>query len=232
MNFPKPLIAATLLRRYKRFLADVRLTDGIVLTAHCPNSGSMLGCADPGIAAYLSESDNPKRKYRHTLEMVKPQECWVGINTSRTNDLVEEAVRQGVIKELAHCAKLRREVVSSPGSRLDFQFDERGRTVFMEVKNCTLAEDGTALFPDAVTSRGTKHLRELMALRQKGCRAIIFFLVQRIDTKRFTAAARIDPLYAATLAEAVQTGVEVLAYQAVVTPASINVTQPLPVVFR
>lgn len=230
MIFPRPLITATLLRRYKRFLADVRLSDDSVLTVHCPNSGSMLGCATAGIAACLSESDNPKRKYRHTLEMVKPHECWVGINTARTNDLVEEAARQGLIGELAHCKKLRREVVTSPGNRLDFQFDEAGRQVFMEVKNCSLAENGSALFPDAVTSRGTRHLRELMALRQKGARAIIFYLVQRSDTVRFMAAAHIDPLYTATLAEAAKRGVEILAYQAEVTPFSISVTRPLKVV--
>lgn len=232
MIFPKPLIAATLLRRYKRFLADVRLPDGTVLTVHCPNSGSMLGCAAPGIAACLSESDNPKRKYRHTLEMVKPEECWVGINTARTNDLVEEAFRQGLIEELTGCDKLRREVVSSPGSRLDFQMQEGDRPVFMEVKNCTLAENGNALFPDAVTSRGTRHLRELITLRESGARAIIFYLVQRTDTWRFTTAAHIDPLYAATCAEASKRGVEILAYQAEVTPASILVTGALPVLIR
>ncbi|MEJ2691162.1 MAG: DNA/RNA nuclease SfsA, partial [Deltaproteobacteria bacterium] len=199
MIFPKPLIAATLLRRYKRFLADVRLGDGTELTVHCPNSGSMLGCADPGIAARISTSDKPNRKYPHTLEMVKPRECWVGINTSRTNDLVEEAVREGLIRELRHCEKLQREVHSSPETRLDFHFIEEGRQVFMEAKNCTLAENGNALFPDAVTSRGTKHLRELVSLRHQGARSIIFYLVQRMDVERFMAAANIDPTYAAAL---------------------------------
>lgn len=230
MIFTKPLLAATLLRRYKRFLADVRLADGTVLTVHCPNSGSMLGCAAPGIPACLSAADNPKRKYRHTLEMVKPRECWVGINTARSNDLVAEAVGLGLIRELIRCTKMEREVVSSPGTRLDFRFWDGDRPLFMEVKNCTLAEKGNALFPDAVTSRGTRHLRELIALRHQGARAIIFYLVQRTDTERFMPAARIDPLYAATLGTAVQNGVEVLAYQAEVRPESINVTRPLPVV--
>jgi len=228
MLFRQPLQQVTLLRRYKRFLADVRTADGTVLTVHCPNSGSMLGCAAPCIAACISDSGNPKRKYRYTLEMVRPQACWVGINTARTNDLVEEALRCGTISELAGFSDLRREVRTSAGSRLDFELFFGSHRLFLEVKNCSLAKNGHAMFPDAVTSRGTKHLRELMALRKAGFRAVIFFCIQRQDATFFTPAAEIDPVYAASLRQAAEAGVEPLAYRATVSPVEIRIEDPCP----
>jgi len=227
MRFSPPLIPAALVRRYKRFLADVELADGSRITVHCPNSGSMLGCADAGIEARISLSANPKRKYPHTLEMVRPGGVWVGINTARTNSLVEEAVRGGIIPEFAG-AKVRREVRYGK-SRLDFLLERSGEHIYMEVKNCTLARKGTAMFPDAVTARGKRHLEELVRAKKAGHRAVIFFCVQREDADRFAPAAEIDPAYAAALAEAAENGVEVMAWQARVNPEEIRIFRPLTV---
>lgn len=230
MFFSPPLQHATLLKRYKRFLADVRLPDGKEITIHCPNSGSMTGCDAPGSAVCISQSDNPKRKYPHTFEMVQVNKTWVGINTSLTNSLVEEALRRGYIKELLTFDRLRREIKVSDHSRLDFLLEKEGEKIYIEVKNCTLARGDTALFPDAVTSRGTRHLQELIRLHQQGHQAALLFCVQRNDTSFFRPATDIDPLYAKTLRKAHDTGVKVLAYQAEVSPVAIQITRRLPVI--
>lgn len=229
MTFDQILEQATLIKRYKRFLADIALADGSSLTIHCPNSGSMKSCADPGSPVCFSTSDNPKRKYPHTLEMVHDGKTWIGVNTSRTNTLVAEAIEQGRIKELKDFDNLRREIKTSDGSRLDLMLEQGSDRIYIEVKNCSLVVDGCAMFPDAVTSRGTKHLLELARLVDEGNRGIIFFLVQRQDGNCFSPAAEIDPLYASTLQSVHQKGVEILVYQARVTPKSIEVTTPLPV---
>jgi sugar fermentation stimulation protein A len=229
MHFPVKLRPATLLRRYKRFLADVRLENGQELTIHCPNSGSMRSCSEPGSPICYSTSDNPKRKYPQTLEMVHNGTTWIGVNTSRTNAVVTEALEQGRIEELKKFDRLRREVQTSGGSRLDIMLEQGGKKTYVEVKNCSLVEDGCALFPDAITSRGTKHLLELARLVSAGHAGVIFFLVQRLDGHRFSPAAAIDPLYARTLSDVVQRGVKILVYQARVTPDSIEVVRPLPV---
>jgi len=230
MRFSPPLQPAVLIRRYKRFLADVEIDDGRILTVHCPNSGSMRGCDPPVAPVMLSRSDNPRRKYAHTLEMVRINGCWVGINTARTNDIVEEGLLRGIIDELSPFDTLRREVTVSGRSRLDFLLQSGDRSTYLEVKNCTLAENGTALFPDAVTSRGTRHLHELAALRAAGNRAAVLFCVQRRDTDHFQPAVGIDPLYAETLAAVRRQGVLVLACQALVSPEEIRLQRPLPVV--
>lgn len=229
MRFPLPLQPATFIRRYKRFLVDVRLPDGHEITVHCPNTGSMQGCLAPGCEVRLLASANPKRRYGYTLEMTRPGTEWIGVNTSRTNSLVREALLNGVVSELAGIDHCRAEVKVSAGSRLDFMLQRGSQTIYMEVKNCTLAQEGIALFPDAVTSRGTKHLHELMALKAQDHGAVIFFCVQRGDANRFAPASRIDPLYARTLAEAARAGVMVLAYQAEVGEEGIDIRRPLPV---
>jgi sugar fermentation stimulation protein A len=230
MKFPVELQEAELIRRYKRFLADILLDDGTELTIHCPNSGSMRSCSEPGSRVCFSRSDNPKRKYPHTLEMVKVGEGWVGVNTSLTNQLVTEALSNGTIVELAGFDSLKREVKTSDGSRLDILLIKDGKKTYVEVKNCSLVENRSALFPDAVTARGTKHLNELSHLLRQGHQGVIFFLVQRSDADTFTPAAAIDPLYAETLARVREEGVMVLAYQAEVTPEAIEVTGSMPVV--
>lgn len=229
MRFEHPLKRGILLKRYKRFLADIRLPDGSEITAHCPNSGSMRSCSEPGSQVCYSRSENPGRKYPHTLEMVYNGKNWIGINTSRTNAIVVEALEKGRIKELTQFTAIRREVKTSPHSRLDLMIEKDGKQTFIEIKNCSLVEKGCALFPDAVTSRGTKHLHELSRLVSLGHRGVILFLIQRQDCDRFAAAATIDPLYAATLAEVYRAGVEILAYQAEVTPESVEVITSFPV---
>ncbi len=229
MQFEQPLIPAILVRRYKRFLADVTLADGTPLTVHCPNSGSMLGCAAPGSRVLLSRAANPRRKYACTWELVEVNGGWVGINTARTNHLVHEALAAGRIVEIGPVDEIRAEVKVSDRSRLDLLLRQGERLTYVEIKNCTLAEDGVAMFPDAVTSRGARHLEELAALRRDGFGAVIFFCVQRGDAEVFTPAARIDPRYAAILARVAALGVRVLAYRAEVRPEGVRVVAGLPV---
>lgn len=229
MKFDQKLLPGVLIRRYKRFLADVELDSGETITVHCPNSGSMLGCSEPSSPVLLSRSENPKRKYPHTLEMVQADSIWVGVNTALTNHLVREALEDGVIEEFGRPEKIRAEVKTSANTRLDFMLECGGSTIYMEVKNCSLAEDGRAMFPDAVTARGTKHLLELEALRREGHGAAVLFCVQRGDADCFFPATHIDPLYGETLARVQEAGVMVLAYQADVSPGEIRVAWKLPV---
>jgi len=229
MRFLQPLLTGRLVRRYKRFLADVELADGSLLTVHCPNSGSMLGCREPGSPVLISRAENPKRKYGYTLEMVRVGNTWVGINTSLANKLVAEAIENGLVGELAGVEAITPEVKVSPQSRLDFLLTCKEMKIYLEVKNCTLAEEGIAMFPDAVTTRGSKHLVELLALRQRGHRAVVFFCVQREDVTSFSPAEHIDRHYAETLRAVAGQGVEVLAYQARLSPGEIRIAAPLPV---
>ncbi|WP_028585665.1 DNA/RNA nuclease SfsA [Desulfogranum mediterraneum] len=229
MQLPPRRSAAILLKRYKRFLADVRLADGRELTIHCPNSGSMRGCSAPGSPVIISHSDNPRRKYAWTLEMIQVDNSWIGVNTSLTNRLVHEALANGTIDDFGTLKSIRAEVKVSTKSRLDFLLEgDRGQS-YLEVKNCSLAEEGLALFPDAVTARGTRHLEELITLVGSGYGAAVLFCIQRQDAEAFAPAAAIDPLYAATLSRAAQAGVRVLAYQARVEPEEISIVRHLPV---
>ncbi len=224
------MIEARLIRRYKRFLADVEVDDGEILTVHCPNSGSMLGCAGDGWPVRLSTSDNPNRKYPHTLEMVHNGICWIGINTQRANSVVEEAIRGGLIDELQGFDELRCEVKLGEKSRIDFAMDSAVGRTWIEVKNVTLVDNGGRYaFPDAVTSRGAKHLRELVTAVEAGDRAVMFYLIQRSDGQGFTTADDIDPTYGKELRRAVDAGVEVLAYRADVSPVEIRVVERIPV---
>lgn len=234
MRIDPPLQPARLVRRYKRFLTDVELPDGSTLTVLCPNTGSLLGCVVEGAPVWLSHSDAPTRKYAHTWEQVQaPSGAQVGINTQIANRLVEEAITSGVIKELGGYARIAREVrYGSESSRIDLLLDGPGMPpCFVEVKNVTAAvDDGVALFPDAVSERGSKHLRELMQEVARGHRAVLVFCVQRADVNEVRPADRIDPLYGRTLREALAQGVEALAYRARVTPEEIVLVQRIPVV--
>ncbi len=230
MKLP-PLIPGRLIKRYKRFLADIELPDGSTITAHCPNSGSMLGCNLPGSPVMLSISSNPNRKLTHTWELVQFGEYWIGLNTMLPNRLAEEAILDGTITELNGYRTLRREVpYGSERSRIDLLLEgDKGRC-YVEVKNVTLVEGGMALFPDAVTERGQKHLRELMEVVRNGNRGVILFTVQRGDGSTVAPADRIDPEYGRLLREAVKNGVEALAYRAEVQPEEIRLTGRLEVV--
>lgn len=229
MKLPHPLTAGRLLRRYQRFLADVELADGTVVTAHCPNSGSMLGCAVPGSRVLLSSSDNPSRKLPFTWELVQADGCWVGINTALPNRLVREGIEQGIVSELQGYERIRPEVCyGSERSRIDLLLEEPGQC-YVEVKNVTLVEDGVARFPDAVTVRGQKHLRELMAMVEAGARSVNLFVVQRADARAVAPADAIDPAYGRLLRQAAGAGVELLAYRARVTPSEIVLCHRLPI---
>lgn len=230
MVLPQPLYRGTLIRRYQRFLADVLLADGTVVTAHCPNSGSMRGCADPGSTVLLSRSDNPKRKLPYTWELVMAGGTWVGINTAHPNRLVKDAVSLGNVPELAGFPDIRTEVPYGTGSRIDLLLANASGLCYVEVKNVTLVDGETALFPDSVTARGQKHLRELMQVVHNGSRGVIFFVVQRGDASCVAPADGIDPEYGRLLRLAVENGVEALAYQAHVDPDGICLAGPLPVV--
>ncbi len=229
MRFASPLIRGTLILRYKRFLADIRLTSGAIVTAHCTNTGSMIGCKEPGSAVYLSRSDNAKRKLPYTWELIKANRTWVGINTLQPNKLVAEAVAAGVITELSGYPVIHREVKVSAHSRLDLCLEGESGRCFVEVKNVTLAVDGTAAFPDAVSARGTKHLKELTRLKRQGHRAAIVFVIQRSDCAAFRPADEIDPEYGCWLRRAVKAGVEVLPYRARVTPRELCLVEKIAV---
>jgi sugar fermentation stimulation protein A len=234
---------ALLLKRYKRFLADIRLSDGTEVTVHCPNTGSMKNCVVPQSPCWYSVSESKTRKYPQTLEVVTtPGGHLAGINTARTNALVEQALRDAVIAELRGYQTLRREVVyGSEKSRIDFLLSDKllndgalpdSRWCYLEVKNVTLMEaEGEGLFPDAVSVRGSKHLRELMAMVAQGHRAVLLFCVQHTGIRSVRAAAHIDPVYAATLSAALAAGVEIIAYAAVIDPAQnrIVLERSLPV---
>lgn len=234
MKFDPPLRPAHLMRRYKRFLTDVELPDGGTLTALCPNTGSLLGCLTPGAPVWLSRSDAPTRKYAHTWELVQASGgALVGINTQIANRLAEEAIAAGVIAELrgyTHCAREVR--YGSERSRIDLLLSAPGEPpCYVEVKNVTAAVDaGVALFPDAVSERGSKHLRELMQEVARGHRAVLLFCVQRQDVHEVRPADGIDPLYGSTLRAAIAQGVEVLAYRARVSPGEIVLAERIPVV--
>ncbi len=235
MKFPGPLQGGRLLRRYKRFLADVELDDGETVTAHCPNSGSMLGLCAEGSPVWLSTSDNPKRKLAQTLELVQADGALVGVNTHRANAIAEEAVREGRIPELAGYHSLRREVKYAGTSRIDLLLEDEAKApCYVEVKSVTLRRNankkkGIAEFPDAVTARGTKHLHALSEMVREGARAVMLYLVQRGDCGEFRLAADIDPAYAKAFEQARTTGVEILCYTCKPSPTGITLGGPLSI---
>ena len=233
MRFDPPLQEAMLLRRYKRFLADVTLPDGSTLTIHCPNTGGMLGCAAPGKRVWMSRAANPDRKYAWTWELVEALPgVLVGIHTGRTNALVREAILAGVIPEAAGYSGLRGEVMAGEGFRVDFLLSgHSGRPdCCLEVKNVTAAvQDGVALFPDAVSERASRHLRELITKVRKGERGMLCFCVQRDDVTEVRPADAIDPVYGRTLREAMAAGVEVVAYAARMSPQEAVLYRRVPV---
>ncbi|VAW33682.1 Sugar fermentation stimulation protein SfsA [hydrothermal vent metagenome] len=231
MRFDPELQAAVFLRRYKRFLVDVRMPDNKEITVYCPNTGRMTNCLRPGCDVLLSYSDNTKRKYPCTLELTRPGSCWIGVNTGRTNALVAEALRAGIIQEFSRLKTIRPEIKVSNSSRLDFLLEDDNDMIYLEVKSCTLAADGAAMFPDAVTKRGARHMRELAALRSQGFKAAVLFCVQRADADYFRPAVEIDPQYCAALRQAQGLGVMLLAYQAAVKPSGIKIINKIPIRF-
>jgi len=234
MRFREPLLHGRLVRRYKRFLADVALDDGSLATVHCPNPGGMIGLDTPGAEVWLSRSPNLGRKLPLTFELIRTAGGLVGINTGHPNRLVEEALGAGRIAELVGYPGLRREVRYGEASRIDLLLEGGGRPIcYVEVKNVHLKRDprasgGAAEFPDAVTLRGAKHLRELSAMARGGARAVMVYVVQREDCDSFRIAADIDPAYAKALDEAMGCQVEALCYACRVTLEGIEIARPLP----
>ncbi len=234
MRFSTPLEAGRLVRRYKRFLADIVSDAGEALCIHCPNTGSMLNCMGEGARVWFQRSNDPRRKLPGTWELVEtPQGRLACVNTARANRLVEEALLGGVIEELAGFTSLRREVAYGlENSRVDFRLDYPAGPAYVEVKSVTLGFGDTAVaaFPDAITLRGAKHLRELAALARDGVRAVQLYCVNLTGIEAVRPASEIDPLYAAALREAVAAGVEVLAYGVEISPEEIRLSRRLPVI--
>jgi sugar fermentation stimulation protein A len=236
MRFHPPLEEGRLLRRYKRFLADIETVSGELLTIHCPNTGSMFNCMVEGGQVWFSRSNDPKRKLPGTWEISEtPQGRLACVNTGRANGVIEEALHAGLITELNGFTGLKREVAyGQENSRIDFRLDYPGGPAFVEVKSVTLGFDGLAIaeFPDAVTQRGAKHLRELACLARDGIRAVQLYCVNLTGIEAVRPAEEIDPLYAAALREAVACGVEVLAYGVRLTAEEVCIDRRLDVILN
>ncbi len=230
MHFSTPLVPGKLIKRYKRFLTDVELEDGSTVIAHCTNSGSMKTCIEEGAPVYLTPVCDPKRKTKFTWEMIFINGGWIGINTSIPNLLAFEAVHDGKIEKLKGYTSIRREVKFGD-SRFDV-FAENGKEkCFIEVKNVTMKDGRYAAFPDAVTTRGLKHLNTLIEVKKQGIRAVMLYVIQRMDVSIFTPAKDIDPEYAKALKKAYKAGVEIIPIQAEVSPEKIELVKELPFEF-
>ena len=222
-------IPGTLLKRYKRFLVDVKLETGEIVTAHCPNTGSMKGCCEPGRMVYLSVNDNPKRKYKYTWELIAMPTSLVGVNTLVPNRLVYESIAQKQIPELSEYDIIQREVKINAHSRIDLMLTGcNGELCYVEIKNCTLVTEGIAQFPDAVTSRGLKHITDLEKLADGGHRCMMFYFIQRMDARVFRPADHIDPEYSRGLRRAVKNGIEILAYDVRIDLKGIELNHNIP----
>lgn len=223
-----PLIQGTLLQRYKRFLADVRLRNGHTVVVHCPNSGSMLACSEPGRTVYLSRHNVPKRQLRYTWELIRMPTSLVGVNTMVPNRLVKAAILADRIQGLSGYDRVRSEVPYGTHSRIDLLLEKGSLRCFVEVKNCTLVTNGVASFPDAVTARGLKHLKELQAQIRSGDRSVMFYLIQRMDANLFRPADAIDPAYGRELRRAMENGLEVMAYDVTIDVNGIELNSEIP----
>lgn len=209
-------------------MADVKLRNGHVVTAHCPNSGSMKACSEPGRPVYLSKHNKPSRRLKYTWELIDMGKSLVGVNTIVPNRLTKASIVAGYVKALTGYDTIRSEVKYGKNSRIDLLLENGEKRCFVEVKNCTLVTDGLACFPDAVTSRGLKHLVELQEQVRQGDRSVMFYLVQRMDAERFRPADHIDPVYGQELRKAVQNGVEILVYDAAIDLEEISLNRELP----
>jgi sugar fermentation stimulation protein A len=222
-------ISGTLIRRYKRFLADVQLVNGDTVTAHCPNTGSMRGCSQPGQTVYISIHNNPKRKLKYTWELIEMPTSLVGVNTLVPNRLVFESIKSGQIPELAGYDTIETEVGIGNHSRIDLMLSGSPKgQCYVEIKNSTLVADGTARFPDAVTARGLKHIREMLKLKAAGHRIVMLYFIQRMDAVVFKPADHIDAAYGRELRKAVKKGLEILAYDVLIDLKHIRLHHNIP----
>jgi len=227
MQFKKKLLQGTLIKRYKRFFVDIKY-QGKTITAHCPNSGSMLGLLDEGNNVFFSISDNPKRKLKYTLEIISVNKKLVGINTLSTNKIILSSLKKKKIKNLIKFPDIKNEIKFSQKTRFDFLISNKIQKCFLEVKNVTLMrENGIAEFPDAITSRGTKHLKELVAAKKKGFESFILYLIQRDDCKSFKIAKDIDEEYKNTFDAALKNGVKILCYDCKLSNEEIRINNQI-----
>ena len=237
MKFSHSLLRGTLIKRYKRFFADVELEDGTIVTAHCPNTGAMSGCAEPGYTVFLSESTNPKRKLKYTWELAQTFDGhFIGINTHNANKLVAEALDNKVLKEFSDITRWKAEVTPpTANSRFDFALERenaqhQGIIEYMEVKSVTLAENSKGFFPDAVTQRGAKHCLELARLAESGIKTSLLFCVQHTAIESVQVAEYIDPTYAESVKKAADAGVSLLAASCIIDEQKILLNQTLPLI--
>ena len=225
MNFKETLILGKLIKRYKRFFADVRIGKNVI-TAHCPNTGSMMGLLRQGNNVWISKSDDPKRKLKYTLQIIEDKNSKVGINTHLTNKIVLDALKNKKIKKFENFNKIRREFKFGKNTRFDFLLEEKGVKVLIEVKNVTLSrKKGIAEFPDAITARGLKHLKELLKAKKKGYKIYLFYVIQREDCNKFELANDIDPEYCKFLEKAVKKKLNILCYDCKFSLKGIKLNQ-------
>ena len=227
MIFPAKLVHGKLIQRYKRFLADITLDNGDIITAHCTNSGSMKSCIEEGADVFLTYHNDPKRKTQYTWEMIRINDSWVGINTNNPNKIAFEEISKGNIAKLQGYTFVKPEVKWND-SRFDIYAENEREKCFVEVKNVTLKEGDYALFPDAITTRGQKHLETLIKAKQEGYRAVMLYIIQRTDISVFAPAKNIDPVYAETLKKAIDHGVEVIPLMVNVSPERIDIVKEIP----
>lgn len=228
MRFENPLIEGTLLRRHKRFLADVKLSSGEEVTVHCAHPGSMLGCSEPGSKVLISMTDDPRRRFKHQLEIIYAGRTPVGIHTGRPAGVVAEAIIAGRLSEMAGYAQMRRDARYGRDSRIDLLLEGNGlRPCYITVKNVTLADDGVAYYPDAITEGAAKQMADLTDVVREGNRAVVFFVAQRADVEKFRPADHLDPEFAQTFRDAVARGVETFCYRAKVTRRGIELDSQL-----
>ena len=212
MNFNKTLISGEFIKRYKRFFVDIKIGNNII-TAHCPNTGSMMGLLKKGNKVWLSESNNPKRKLKYSLQIIEDQKSKIGINTHLTNKIVFDALNKGSIKDFKNLDSIKKEVKFGQNTRFDFLLTKKNKKTFVEVKNVTLSrKNRVAEFPDAITTRGLKHIRELLNAKKKGFEVYLLFVIQRNDCNKFELAKDIDPEYCELLIKAVKKNLKVLCY--------------------
>ena len=227
MNFKDTLIPGEFVKRYKRFFVDIKIGNNKVI-AHCPNTGSMMGLLKKGNKVWLSKSDNPKRKLKYTLQIFEDQTSKVGINTHLTNKIVFDALKKGSIKNFTNIDNIKQEVKFGENTRFDFLLTEKTKKTFIEVKNVTLSrENNIAEFPDAVTSRGLKHVKELLKAKQKGFEIYLLFVIQRNDCSKFQLAKDIDPEYCEFLIKAVKKNLNILCYDCKFSPKGIKLNRKI-----
>jgi sugar fermentation stimulation protein A len=230
VRYPKPLLSGTYLRRYQRFLVDVRLDDGTEVTAHCPNTGSMIGINVPGAACLVLPSDNPNRRLKYTLEAIRIGRAWVGAHPARANTVGREAIERGLVKGVSGVTAIRHEVAYGTSSRADLLVTtRRGKPWLVEIKSASMVDGRTSMFPDAVTERGLKHLNELLGVVKGGGRALLLFVATRDDVDSFRPAGHIDPVYAKRMLEVSQQGVVVRAVTSRVTRTAMTAMRAISV---